>query len=49
MHLVNSSYEQIKPMFDRAVANGSDTFEYGGHSYKITWEGSGTYSISRKY
>jgi len=49
MHLVNSSYKKVKPIFDNAVANGSDTFEYEGGGYKLTWTGSGTYSIIKKY
>jgi len=49
MHLVNSSYEQVKPMFDKAVAEGSYNFEYEGGGYKLTWTGSGTYSVVKKY
>ena len=48
-HLINSDYAQAKALFDKAVANGSTTFEWEGGGYKLAWTGSGSYTISKKY
>ncbi len=48
-HLINSDYAQTKALFDKAVADGSTSFEWEGGGYKLTWIGSGSYSLSKKY
>ncbi len=48
-HLINSGYDQVKSLFDQAASNGSTSFEYEGGGYKLTWTGSETYSVSKKY
>ena len=48
-HLMDLGYDKAEAIFNKAVSNGSTTFEcdYGG--FKISWSGGSDYSVSKKY
>jgi hypothetical protein len=48
-HLINISYEQVEALLNKAVSNGSTTFEHDGSGYKIKWIEGSNYSVSKKY
>jgi len=48
-HLMDLGFDKTEAIFNRAVSNGSTTFEcdYGG--FKISWNGGSNYTVSKKY
>jgi len=48
-YLINLGYDKAEVIFNKAVSNGSATFECDAGGYKLSWAGGSSYTISKKY
>ena len=48
-YLSNIGYDSAMAIFNKAIENGSTSFEYEGGGYKLAWNGESNYTISKKY
>jgi hypothetical protein len=48
-YLINMGYDKADVIFNKAVENGSTTFEYQGGGYKLSWVENSNYTLVKKY